>query len=431
MPAPTKTQKLANLVKQVNKYVRNNTVPVPPKDRNVLDILMYAALFENTVFENADLALTKIQNYFIDWNEVRVCTVKELAYTIPMIPRPEEAARRIKKALQALFEKTYAFDMENLRKRGKSAADALKQLEEIKAGSPFMIEYTAQIALGTHLIPLDEAAFQLLRPLGLTQISKDETKELGAGLERAVAKPAGLNFSVKFHHLAALFYADPQMPERAAFLKAIDPESLKRSSEPPQLKKPYTPPSRYVKPKPVQVPAPTDLGEDEDAPIDGIGVFDDDNLNIKPTKTQGRKPDIKNKPKASADSVVHKPDYTAPPVIVPPIEIAPPVIAPSEMIAPPVKQLPAAAKTKTPAVRPSADKKPVTQPPAAKTPVKMPVKQQPVKKTTAIKPAAKPPVIKTPVKQPAKKAAAKHPVKPVKKVKNQSPSKDLRKKKPK
>ncbi|GHT11013.1 hypothetical protein FACS1894170_04020 [Planctomycetales bacterium] len=236
MAAPTKTQKIGLLVKQVNKYIKNNAVPLPPKDRCVLDVLMYAALLENTTFENADLALTTLQNYYIDWNEVRVCTIRELAAIIPMIPQAEEASRRIKHALQALFEKTYSFDLEDLRKRGRSVADAVKQLNDMGAGTPFMIDYTALVALGSHQIPLDEAALQLLRPLGLTQLNPGETREVGAGLERGIPKTSGLLFAVKFHHLAALFYANPEMPERKAFLKAVDPTSLERSSEAPQLK---------------------------------------------------------------------------------------------------------------------------------------------------------------------------------------------------
>jgi endonuclease-3 len=236
MAALTKTQKISSLVKQVNKYIKNNAVPLPPKDRCVLDVLMYAALLENTTFENADLALTTLQNYYIDWNEVRVCTIRELAAIIPMIPQSEDASRRIKQALQALFEKTYSFDLEDLRKRGRSVADSIKQLTNLGAGTPFMIDYTALVAFGSHQIPLDEAALQLLRPLGLTQLNPGETREVGAGLERGIPKTSGLLFSVKFHHLAALFYAAPEMPERKAFLKAVDPASLERSSEPPQLK---------------------------------------------------------------------------------------------------------------------------------------------------------------------------------------------------
>ncbi|MDR3182850.1 MAG: hypothetical protein LBT89_08040 [Planctomycetaceae bacterium] len=375
----TKTQKIGTLVKQVNKYVKNNTVPAPPQERNVLDVLMYAALFENTVFEYADLALAKLQNYFIDWNEVRVCTIKELAGAIPMIPRADEAARRIKRSLQALFEKTYAYDLEHLKKRGKSAAEALKQLEEINAGTPFMIDYTAQVALGTHIIPLDEAAFRILRPLGLTQLSKDEMKELGAGLERAVPKSSAMPFSVKFHHLAALFYANPEMPERTALLKAVDPESLQRSSDPPQLKKPEPPPKQFEKPKPVSVPIPADLDDEDDIIRDDL-VYGDDEPKTPEKAKRGRKPGTKMKPKAMPSAPVAKPKKKEPPA------------------KPPEKK---------PVPKPAP--KPTAKPPVKKAAVK-PSKVSPPKKT-----------VKT--QKPEKK--------PVKAAKSKSPSKDLRKRKPK
>ena len=75
---------------------------------------MYAALLENSTFDKADTAYTVLENYYIDWNEIRVCSLRELADTLTDLPHPEAAADRVRKALQGIFEKTYMFELEEL-----------------------------------------------------------------------------------------------------------------------------------------------------------------------------------------------------------------------------------------------------------------------------------------------------------------------------
>ncbi|MDR0337170.1 MAG: hypothetical protein LBI18_08785 [Planctomycetaceae bacterium] len=210
--------------------------------------LIYAALLENTLFEQADAAYTVLENYFIDWNEIRVSTANELADTFPMLPDPLAAGERVRRTLQGVFEKTYMFDLEELRKKGKNIGQAVEFLNSIPACTRFMIDYTTQVAFGGHVIPLDEASLRIFRLLNLTHVNKEGTRENVAGIERAIPKKNGQMFSLQIHHFAAGFYNDPELTELRSVLKTIDPEAETRSCTPPVLMLPKPVAKQPVKP---------------------------------------------------------------------------------------------------------------------------------------------------------------------------------------
>ena len=250
MAAPTKNQKIEALVKLVQKRCRGVGLPKPPR-RTVFETLMYAALLENATFDKADLAYTVLENYYIDWNEIRVCSIRELADTLMDLPQPEAAAERVRKALQGIFEKTYMFEFEDMRKKGKALAEHIKTFESMSAGTPFMIQYVAQVALDGHLIPLDEASLRIMRRLGLSQVSNDGTQEVCLGLDRVILKKSGLTFAAQLHHFAAGYYDVPDSPELLSLLSAIDKGAVDRSWASPVLK---TPPAPLPAPEPVPPP---------------------------------------------------------------------------------------------------------------------------------------------------------------------------------
>jgi endonuclease III len=258
----SKTQKIESLAMILQEQHIN--LPNPP-ERTVLAHLIYAALLENTLFELADSAFTILENYFIDWNEIRVSTVNELADTFPMLPDPLAAGERVRRALQGVFEQTYMFDLEELRKKGKNLCQAVEFLNSIPGCTRFMIDYTTQVAFGGHVIPLDEASLRIFRLLDLTQVNKEGTRENVAGLERAIQKKSGLAFALQLHHFAAGFYNDPELTELRSILKPIDPEAENRSWTPPVLTipKPVAKPP-IVKPPILPLPAMPFVAPDED-----------------------------------------------------------------------------------------------------------------------------------------------------------------------
>lgn len=270
MAALSKTKKIESLTKLLHK--RYKGLPTPP-ERTVLEHLAYAALLENASFELTDAAFAVLEHYFIDWNEIRVSTVYELADTFSMLPDPSAAGLRLRLALQGVFDKTYMFDLEDLNKKGKNLGQAVEFLESLECCSRFMIDYTTQAAFGGHVIPLDEAALRIFRLLGMTQVNKEGTREEVPGLERAVPKKNGLAFSLQLHHFAAEFFGDPESVELRNLLKPIDPEALERPWIPPVLASP----KQAAKPTPKPIPPvttvlPFDSIEDDDFDEEHVGT---------------------------------------------------------------------------------------------------------------------------------------------------------------
>ena len=228
--APNKTDKIKSLFKLVQK--RHKHAPTPPT-RNVLEHLIYAAVLENASFEAADQALAILEHHYIDWNEVRVSTAQELADTFPHLPEPLATGERVKRTLQAVFETHYMFDLEDLHK--KNITQSHEYLQSIPACSRFMADYVYQVALGGHIIPLDEAALRVFRLLDLAHVNDEGTRENVAGLERVIPKNQGIAFATMLHQFAAGFFNDPELSELRALLKSIDPKSLQRDVTAPIL----------------------------------------------------------------------------------------------------------------------------------------------------------------------------------------------------
>ena len=367
---------------------------------------MYAALLENSTFDKADTAYTVLENYYIDWNEIRVCSLRELADTLTDLPHPEAAADRVRKALQGIFEKTYMFDLEELRKKGKALAEHIKTLDSMSAGTPYMIQYTAQVALDGHLIPLDEASLRIMRRLNLSQVSNDGKQEICIGLDRVILKKSSLTFAAQLHHFAAGYYDIPDSPELLAQLSAIDPEAVNRSWTSPAL---ASPPSAQS-PSPGATPTSRPVGE-------SAKVTKKVEFPKTPTSPA-------EKSKASSKSVPVKP--------APPLKPVKSVKLPAKQATKPVIPVSLKPATKMP-------KKPIQKKSVPKNLGKVTanVKKTPtnaLKGSPGKKVLPKKQVPKRIVKSvaPKKKVGVKqNPAKPLKKPKSVSLSKALRKKKPK
>jgi endonuclease-3 len=167
----------------------------PKADRNatrlsVLKAVVYGICHEDTSREQANQALSRFKDEFFDWNEVRVSGVEEIRESLAGIPEPEERARRIRRFLRQLFNRTYGFNLDALAK--KPLKEALKVLQTYDAfASDYVTATVIQQALGGHAIPIDKQTHRALERLGITEST---VADLRAVLERAVPKNRGAEF---------------------------------------------------------------------------------------------------------------------------------------------------------------------------------------------------------------------------------------------
>ena len=197
----------ADLIVKLHKAVKKDFQPItPPSNRTVIDHAIYACCLENSTAEEADESLAKLQENYFDWNEVRVTTDRELATTVKSLTDPLKAATRVKKMLYGIFETYYQFDLEFLKK--ENLGKAVQSFDKMVGVTPFAISYISQHGLGGHSIPTDQALLNLMHVLGI--ISEDEAaKGKIPGLERAIPKAKGMEFSSLVHQLAVAFYKTP------------------------------------------------------------------------------------------------------------------------------------------------------------------------------------------------------------------------------
>jgi endonuclease III len=239
--------KLTKVLKQRYKPVTHNS------DRPLLEQMLFACCLENAPHDKAEKTYEHLRTSFFDWNEVRVSTVKELAEAMRDLPDPNQAASNLKSVLQNVFEATYSFDLESVKKQNIGVG--IKRLAKMEGASPFVVAYVTQHALGGHSIPLDRGALDVLYIIGLATEAERQSSSV-AGLERAIPKNKGAEFASLLHQLAAEFVANPFAPAMKTLLLGINPEGKDRYPKRGQKKPPVPPASPLT-------PAKTPIGKSD------------------------------------------------------------------------------------------------------------------------------------------------------------------------
>jgi hypothetical protein len=214
-----------SLLGKMHKVLKKHYKPVPIPDRPVLEHLLFACCLENGPYDAAERAFAAISTTFFDFNEVRVSTVKELSEVMHMLPEPAVAAANLKRVLQSVFESTYSFDLEPLKKQ--NLGQAAQRLKKIDGTTPFAIAYVTQATLGGHAIPVDRG---LLGALAVLRLVTEDDMAAGVvpGLERAIPKNKGVEFGSLAHQLGADFLANPYSPGLHKILLEITSDAKDR-----------------------------------------------------------------------------------------------------------------------------------------------------------------------------------------------------------
>ncbi len=224
------TQSKAQFLTDVYTLLRRRYKPKGEQDSarlSVLKAVVYGICHEDTTRENANQALSRFKDGYFDWNEVRVSDIDEIRESLAGIPDPEERAKRIRKFLRQLFNRTYGFNLDALAK--KPLKEALKVLQTYEAfASDYVTATVIQQALGGHAIPVDHETHRALERLGITEAT---IPELRAVLERAVPKNRGAEFLDLIEDLAndTCVAGEPDCPR--CELRKICPYALSRKEQ--------------------------------------------------------------------------------------------------------------------------------------------------------------------------------------------------------
>lgn len=176
------------------------TVEVDEETRPVLEQVIYGLCRENASREQADEAYRYLCEKFFDWNEIRVSSVREVEEALADLPAAEARAERLIRFLQEVFEKRFAFDLEDLHKKGLKVA--AKQLSGYEASNEYVSAWVVQQSLGGHAIPVDAPTLRTARRLGLIDGELADRESLQSSLEHLVPKSRGPQFVALMSRLA-------------------------------------------------------------------------------------------------------------------------------------------------------------------------------------------------------------------------------------
>lgn len=233
-------QKVVNVLK---KHYKGN----PPKvHHQTLETLLFAAILENAPFSSAEESFESLQKGFHDLNEVRVSSVAEIQQALGEISESGPKAVRIREVLQFTFEKFFAFDLEQLRRKTSDVVD--KQLAKIRHLTPFMKLFLQQHSLGAHAVPLDDRSRDVLAWLGL--IEPAATIDAAAEDIKHVIRKADTD---AFLHLLRQFATDPIYKGKFRLSASAEPDPMTAAE---RLAAFFASPSSKAAPKVVKTKKP-------------------------------------------------------------------------------------------------------------------------------------------------------------------------------
>lgn len=290
------TPNRSTIIGRMHKVLKKHYKPVPISERPALEHLLYACCLENAPYEAAEKAYHAVSTTFFDWNEVRVSTVKELAEVMHMLPEPAVAAANLKRVLQSVFEASYSFEIEALKKL--PLGQAQQKLQKHEGVTHFGLAYVTQAALGGHAIPLDRGLLEAFYIVGVIN-EQEKASHSVPGLERAIAKNKGVEFGSLAHQLGADLVHSPYSPNVHKVLLEIAPDCKDRF------------PKRGGKPKPADAAAAKEKPEKEkqEKPLAASKPAEAP----KPAKAAAHSAEEPKAAKAKAQPAAKKPEKKEPP----------------------------------------------------------------------------------------------------------------------
>lgn len=235
-----------SLLAKMHRVLKKHFKPFPLVHRSVLEQLLFACCLENSPFDKAEKGFSVLKENYYDWNEVRVSSVRELAESLSVLPLPAAAATSLKRMLQAIFEMTYSFDLDQLKKQ--NLGQAVNKLKAFDGITPFVVAYATYATLGGHAIPIDKNLFDTFYLLGI--VALEDKGPAVPGLERAISKSKGSEFFSLAHQFSAELAAAPQNAALQKVLLEINTDSKERF--PKRGQKTLRPPAPEPKPAPAK-----------------------------------------------------------------------------------------------------------------------------------------------------------------------------------
>jgi len=167
-----------------------------PAESSLLGQLTFAILAAENPVTNARKALRILEEEYVDWNELRVSSIREIEDTLrrARIEPAGELSEVIKGTLECTFRELCRVDLDMLRTAG--AEKARKFVQKLDMLKPYQQHYVLSAAGFEGAPPLDPATERIGERLGVFR-PEDQPAARLAALEAAIDRSSAL----RFHHL--------------------------------------------------------------------------------------------------------------------------------------------------------------------------------------------------------------------------------------
>ncbi|MCA9294141.1 MAG: hypothetical protein KDA20_10035 [Phycisphaerales bacterium] len=198
----------AKAIAKLMKALRAKYTPDPVVERDPIVELVYAFLLWDAPSTKANAAMRRLEESFVDMNELRVSRPAEVMASLgKTYPRLEERVLRMRETLRDLYKREHAVSLAKAAEMPKR--DARSYLETLEGITPFIAARVALVALGAHAIPIEERLMGKLVAGGV--FTEDTPIDKAAGLlERYIPAEEGVESHLLLQALSEDTSFDPE-----------------------------------------------------------------------------------------------------------------------------------------------------------------------------------------------------------------------------
>ena len=197
----------AKSITKLMKALGTKYTPDPAIEREPINELVYAFLLWDANTTKANAAMRRVNDAFVDMNEMRVSRPVEVMTALgKTYPRLEERTLRLRETLRDLYKREHAVSLERLADMPKR--EARLYLETLEGITPFIAARVSLVAFGAHAIPIEERLMGKLVTAGV--FAEDTPIDKAAGLlERYIPAGDGIEAHLLLQALSEDGSADP------------------------------------------------------------------------------------------------------------------------------------------------------------------------------------------------------------------------------
>lgn len=172
-------------------YLKKTYEPAPAMtDLEPIRQLVYSFLLWDCYTNRADNAFKRIEETYVDMNDLRVSRTEEIMGVLgKTYPNAEERVARIKAALREIYLREHAVSLATVREGGKR--EARKYIDSLEGMHPFVAARTCLLGMDCHAVPIEERLFAKLIKGGVFEEDTPMDKAHGT-IERHVKASEGL-----------------------------------------------------------------------------------------------------------------------------------------------------------------------------------------------------------------------------------------------